>query len=154
VEVIVMRTGPAPTPATRRAPRRLTVVYDETCALCRRCREWLATEPVLVDVEFVAAGSEVAEERYGALPWLGAELVVVAEDGRAWVGPAAFLVCLWATQRWRSWSFRLSGGLFAPMAERFFHFVSGNRRRIGGMLASPECEWCDRPGVRPKAARS
>jgi predicted DCC family thiol-disulfide oxidoreductase YuxK len=129
-------------------PTRLTVVYDETCALCRRCRDWLATEPLEIELELLAAGSPAAQDRYGTLPWLGQELVVVADDGRAWVGPAAFLTCLWATRRWRPWSYRLAGPAFAPLAERFFHAVSANRRRLGGMLESPECEWCARPGQR------
>jgi predicted DCC family thiol-disulfide oxidoreductase YuxK len=127
---------------------RFTVVYDEHCALCRRAREWLTLQPTYVDLELLAAGSAEAHDRYGALPWLGEELVVVDGAGHVWVGPAAFLVALWSTRQYRHWAYRLSGPAFAPMAERFFHLVSSKRRRLGAMLGSPECTYCARPGVR------
>lgn len=131
---------------------RLTVLYDETCALCLRSRDWLAGQPTLVDVELMPSGSAEARRRFAGLP-LGQELVVVAQDGRAWVGPAAFLTCLWATRRYRGWSYRLSGDTFAPLAERFFDLVSKRRKDIGRWLGSgPDCEAC-RPGlVEPPAA--
>lgn len=110
--------------------RSLTVLYDEQCALCRRCRSWLEQQPTFVPVRFLAAGSSEARERYAELPWLGADLVVVGDDGDAWVGPAAFLVSLWATERYRAWSFRLSGRTLAPLAEHFFHAVSKQRGRF------------------------
>jgi predicted DCC family thiol-disulfide oxidoreductase YuxK len=116
----------------------LTVVYDETCALCHRCRHWLEMQPTLVELEFVAAGSEEARRRYGGLPWLGAELVVASAAGEVWVGPAAFLMALWATEEFRPWSYRLSGRHFAPLAEWFFRTVSSKRRYLG-FLGRDEC---------------
>jgi predicted DCC family thiol-disulfide oxidoreductase YuxK len=125
-------------------PRKLVVLYDEQCALCRRCRSWLESQRTLVPLEFLAAGSAAARNRYGSVPWLGADLVVVDESEPAeahdvWAGPAAFLMCLWATEDYRGWSYRLSGKALAPMAERFFHFVSSNRRRIGAVVGSKDC---------------
>lgn len=146
-------------------PLRLVVVYDETCALCRKAREWLLTQTTFIPLELLAAGSSEARHRYGSLPWLGEELVVVDQDGRAWIGPAAFLMAMWATHRYRHWSYRLSGPAFAPLAEQFFHRISSKRRRIGAVLltsgrsaghtppthrhgdGSPECTHCARPGV-------
>ena len=52
-------------------PEHLIVLYDERCALCRRCRSWLEVQSTLVTLEFLAAGSTEARERYGAVPWLG-----------------------------------------------------------------------------------
>ncbi len=126
----------------------LTVVYDEHCALCRRAREWLATQPTYVELELLAAGSPEARRRYGGLPWLGQELVVVNEHDEAWIGPAAFLVAMWSTRRYRSWSYRLSSAAFAPMAERFFHMISARRHRIGAIVGSPGCTYCARPEHR------
>jgi predicted DCC family thiol-disulfide oxidoreductase YuxK len=91
-------------------PESLTVLFDEECALCRRCHHWL-----------------------------GADLVVVDNQGNVWAGPAAFLMCLWATVHYRSWSYRLSGKTFAPLAERFFLFVSHNRRAIGKVVRTKHC---------------
>ena len=127
------------------ATRHLTVLYDERCSFCRRCRDWLASQPCLVEVELMASGSETARQRYGAMPWLGAELIVVDELGQAWVGPAAFIVCLWATVRYRPWSFLLSRPGLSRYTERFFMHVSKRRDRYAGWLrrGQPDCSFCD-----------
>ena len=136
----------------------LTVVYDEKCALCRRCRHWLETQRTLVPMRFLGAGSDEAQRLYGTLPWLGADLVVVSDSGDAWVGPPAFLMCLWATDEYRLWSYRLSGKALAPMAERFFHMVSKQRGRIGRRLGDPAfpdgaCKHRNNP-VNPTSTRA
>lgn len=127
-------TAVAPT-----GPTRLTVLYDERCLLCCRCRDWLISQPTHLPIGFIAAGSPVARDRYGDLPWSGADLVVVSDRGEAWIGPAAFLTCLWATVAYRPWSYRLSGRALVPLAERFFHLVSTHRLRIGGALERRTC---------------
>jgi predicted DCC family thiol-disulfide oxidoreductase YuxK len=136
------RTGPSPSGSKG---ERLTVLYDETCSFCRRCRDWLLGQRCFLEVELLAAGSPIARERYGSLPWLGRELVAVDQAGRAWVGPAAFLTCLWATVRYRPWAYRLSQPGLAPLAERFFRLVSKRRGRWSAWLGrdDPECSWCD-----------
>ncbi|MEZ5168452.1 MAG: DCC1-like thiol-disulfide oxidoreductase family protein [Acidimicrobiales bacterium] len=118
----------------------LTVVYDEHCELCRRCRQWLSMQELLVPLYFLAAGSPAARERYGDLEWHGAELMVVADDGQAWVGPPAFLMCLWATRRYRRTAHRFRAPLLAPMIESFFHGLSSNRSLVSGMLRSHRCD--------------
>ena len=124
---------------------KLTILYDERCAFCLRCRDWLADQPCLVQVELMPAGSPAARERYGTMPWLGNELIVVDEDGRAWVGSAAFLVCLWATVRYRPWSYLLTRPGFSKYTARFLMHVSKDRGRWGARLGRPEddCSWCD-----------
>jgi len=127
------------------AAKKLTILYDERCAVCRRARDWLLTQPCLVEVELLPAGSFEAKERYGELDWLGTELIAVDDTGNVWIGPAAFLAALWATAKYRSWSYRLSGPTLAPLAERFFHWVSRRRDRWSAWM-SPEdadCSWCD-----------
>jgi predicted DCC family thiol-disulfide oxidoreductase YuxK len=120
-------------------PQSLTVLFDPACSLCQRCRTWMLTQSALVDLRFVACTGEEARAQYGDIPWLGDELVVVGDELQVWAGPAAFLVCLWALEDYRGWSYRLSGAAFAPLAERFFLFVSARRRRIGSLFAH-ECE--------------
>ena len=127
------------------APRNLTVLYDERCALCRRCRDWLLTQPCLLPVGLVPAGSVAGEARYASVePWLGKELVVMDDAGRSWVGPAAFLTCLWATARYRSASYTLSRPGLSQCAERFFMFVSKRRDRFGRWVQdTDDCSYCD-----------
>ena len=123
-----------------RSPLWLTVLYDPGCAVCRRCRHWLEFQPTYVPLVFLAADDPVARDMFGVLPWLGNELIVSDDLGRCWIGPAAFLMCLWATRDWREWSYRLSGPALVPLAERFFHLVSANRKRLSAVVGEPECD--------------
>ncbi len=124
---------------------KLSVLYDERCAFCLRCRDWLLTQPCLVDVELLPAGSPSVRKRFGEIPGMGKELVVADDRGRVWVGPSAFVMCLWATARYRSWAYRLSRPRWAPFAERFFIWVSRRRDRWSAWLRrhDPDCTWCD-----------
>jgi len=88
----------------------------------------------------MAASDAEVEERYGHLPWYRIELMVVTDTGVAWVGPEAFVMCLWATRKWRSTSYRISGRAFRPLAEKFFHTLSANRSVVSGMLTPHRCE--------------
>ena len=92
-----------------------------------------------VPLTFVACSEAEARARYGRIPWLGDELVVVGDGGEVWVGPAAFLTCLWALVEWREWSYRLAGPGFAPLAERFFLVLSSRRRSIAALF-DHDCE--------------
>jgi hypothetical protein len=97
-------------------------------------------QPAYVDVEFLGAGEPDAPRELDPLrPWLGNELVVVSERGEAWLGAAAFLVCLWATREYREWSYRLSGPALAPLAERFFHLISSRRSTISWLIGPDAC---------------
>lgn len=117
-----------------RRPGALTVLFDPGCALCRRCRDWMLEQPAYLTLTFLACTGEVARARYGDIPWLGNELVVVSEAGEVWAGPAAFLMCLWALVGWREWSIRLASPALAPLAQRFFHLVSSRRAGIAALL--------------------
>ena len=123
------RSGSGPPPIA--GTGAITVVYDEQCELCRRCRHWLAARRTHVPVRFIAAGSPEARRRWPDVEWLGVELVVVGDAGQLWVGPAAFLVCLWATVQYRPWSYRLASPAMAPLARGFVHRVSKERHRFG-----------------------
>ena len=119
--------------------RTLTVLYDASCELCLRCREWMESQRSFIALEFVASVSDEAKSRFGAVPSSGAELVVVADDGRVWVGSAAFVVCLWALGDWREWSYRFAAPELAPIAERFFRVLSAKRRKLGALLSHQPC---------------
>jgi predicted DCC family thiol-disulfide oxidoreductase YuxK len=127
------------------ASRSLTVLYDERCRFCRRCRDWLLTQRCHLPVELMPAGSEESLRRFGSVPWLRNELVVVDDAGRVWAGPAAFLVCLWATARYRPWAYLLARPQLASHTSRFFRFVSARRDRWSTWFGKddPDCSWCD-----------
>ena len=136
-------TAPAASTAAARAtaaraasarPAALTVVYDASCAFCRRCRAWLAVQPTWCPLSFVAADDPAAAAALRGLP-VGQELVVISDTGEVWVGARAFTMCLWATRAYRGWSYRLTGPVLEPLARRFFAAVSSNRGTISALLA-------------------
>jgi hypothetical protein len=106
----------------------------------------LLTQPCHVPVALLPAGSPLVQNRYSSIaPWLGKELVVVDDGGNTWVGPAAFVVCLWATAKYRAVSYVLARRSMAPLAEHFFLFISKRRDRFGRWVHGDEtdCSWCD-----------
>ncbi len=124
---------------------RLTVLYDSSCAFCQRCKDWLAMQPCLVEVELLGSRSPLARERYGSVPWLGSELVVVSDKGEVWIGPDAFIACMWATARYRGWAYLFMRPAFSRFAERFFVKVSKDRDKWSQWLSRKDdgCSYCD-----------
>ncbi|WP_438818953.1 thiol-disulfide oxidoreductase DCC family protein [Streptomyces hilarionis] len=95
----------------RRVPvRRLTVLYDAGCSLCRFLREWLGRQPQLVPLEFVPAGSAEACARLPGLDHRATleEITVVGDAGQVYRGAAAWIVVLWALREHRPLAHRLS----------------------------------------------
>jgi len=103
-----------------------TVIYEPHSAFGVWCRAWLEAQTLLVPLRFTPAGDPEAQARLGVLG-AGADLVVVADDGRAWTGAAAFVMCLWATARQRDLSRVLRLPVSWMGAEAFFHAVTANR---------------------------
>lgn len=119
--------------------KTLTVLYDDACPICVRARAFLETQASFVRLEFLSCHSPLARKRYGAVPWLGQELVVVSDEGDVWAGPSAFIVCLWALFDYREWAYTLSGDAFAPLAERFFKLISKRRKLLAVFLPHSTC---------------
>jgi predicted DCC family thiol-disulfide oxidoreductase YuxK len=144
-----LQAGPASGSPVGAGTGAITVVYDEQCELCRRCRHWLAARRTHVPVRFIAAGSPEARRRWPDVEWLGIELVVVGDAGQLWVGPAAFLVCLWATVQYRPWSYRMASPAMAPLARGFVHRVSKERHRFGRAVTCSDgtCAEARAPGT-------
>ncbi len=119
--------------------RSLTVLYDASCPLCVRCRDWLLSEPALVQLILLPSQSDQARVRFGEVPWLGEELCVVADDGRVWVGAPAFIMCLWALEGYRELSFTAARGSLSQVSMGLFQLLSKKRRSLGALLGHPEC---------------
>ena len=121
----------------------ITVLYDETCGLCRRSAHWLLAEKAHIPVEVLAAGSPAATGRFGDIPVLGEDLVVVGDDGRVWWGsPDAYIMAMWALRKWRPWAIRLARPGMRRLAAGVFKRVSTHRRAIGAILGEPYCADC------------
>lgn len=119
--------------------KQLTILYDEECQFCVRCRWWLARQPSFIPLEFIPQGSPLVRERYPQLVLRSgkSELIVVADDGTVYRNDDAFLICLYALKEYRQWSQRLAEPSLRPLAHAFFKEVSARRATISSWLGAP-----------------
>ena len=116
--------------------KRLTILYDMHCPLCRRCRVWLERQPAFVPLVFLPLQSEEVVCRF---PGIGAlhperEIVVISDTGDVWQGGSAWVMCLWALREYREWSQRLAHPALLPLARRACELVSANRHQLSRWL--------------------
>ncbi|MEU6350053.1 DCC1-like thiol-disulfide oxidoreductase family protein [Streptomyces sp. NPDC047072] len=107
-------------PADRTPPvRRLTVLYDDRCALCTFLRDWLVRQPQLVPLDLVPAASEEARRRFPGLDHRATldEITVVGDSGQVYRSAAAWIVTLWALREHRGLAHRLSTPSGARLAK-------------------------------------
>lgn len=120
---------------------RLAVLYDAECAVCVRCRDVVEAREALVPIRFVACRSHEARTRYGAIPFVVHELVVVDDDtGAWWAGSAAFVMTLWALGATRGLAELLASDALARLSHAVFSWISANRSALGWMTGAPSCE--------------
>lgn len=96
--------------------RRLTVLYDAHCGVCREARTWLEGQPKFVPLEFVAAGSEEARRRFPGLNVADTlrRLTVVGDERAVYRGTRAWLLVLWALRDWRDRSLTFAWAPLRP----------------------------------------
>ena len=116
--------------------RSITVLYDPTCPLCRKAASWLAEQPKYVSIVFCAAGSPAA---WAAFPTLDHEatrnqLTVVGDGGEVYYDERGWLMCLWATKKYRATALRFSSPGGQEQAKRFVLWVSRHRRALGTVV--------------------
>jgi predicted DCC family thiol-disulfide oxidoreductase YuxK len=116
--------------------RRLYVIYDGRCGLCRLARTWLDRQETLVDLVFIAAASEAAERLFPTLADSDRpeELIVVSDEGGVYRGGHAWIMCLYALEDYREWAERLSSPALLPLARQGFALLSKQRGRISRWL--------------------
>jgi predicted DCC family thiol-disulfide oxidoreductase YuxK len=117
--------------------KRLHVIYDARCELCRRCRVWLARQSAFVPLVFIPLQSPELAARFPGIERLRPEkeIVVIGDDGEVWQGGAAWVMCLWALREYREWSLRLAHPLLLPLARRACELVSERRHEVSRWLA-------------------
>lgn len=130
----------------------LVVFYDALCPVCVRCKEWLESSRQRVPLSLHDCRGPLARALAAELPWLGRELVVVNERGEVWIGPHAFVACLWALEGWRWLAELVSLELLWPMGEVVFELVSEHRGAFASLLGASPCHDGHQCGAHPTAA--
>jgi predicted DCC family thiol-disulfide oxidoreductase YuxK len=122
--------------------RKLYLLYDGDCALCRRLRDWLYEQPHWLELDLLLANSDAAKRLFPSLASGGRpeELVVVTDEGHYYKGNHAWIMCLYALTEYRDWAYRLAQPLLLPLARQAFEALSHNRARISRWLRADEAE--------------
>jgi hypothetical protein len=128
--------------------RRIVVLYDAGCPICRTARDWLVSEPALVPVDCVPAGSDAARSRFPGLdhPRTLRDVTVLAERAGGYdvyTQDGAWLMCLWALERYRPTALRLARPGWRTLAKRFVAIAAAVRdRRASSMTSVPSTDDC------------
>lgn len=111
---------------------RLSVIYDATCGMCRRLKNWIAREPAFVELEFIPLQDAALETQFPGILNLHPEreIVVISDKGEVYQGGKAWVMCLWALKDYREWAQRLANPLLLPLAKKTCTMVSRNRYAI------------------------
>lgn len=122
--------------------KKLHVLYDAQCAMCRSFRVWLAQQRAFVPLVFIPLQEPDLEDRF---PGVGKmhpeeELVVIADSGELWRGVNAWILVLWALEEYRTWAQRLASPVLKPFARQVCRGISKNRHKLSAWLfqRSPE----------------
>ena len=117
--------------------RKLTVLYDSQCGLCRRVHEWLAHQPKYVRLAFVPVNSPEAWHRFPKLNHAMTleDVTVISEEGAVYWGAKAWVMCMWALRDYRAWAYRLSSPELLPTAKKVISMISQNRYKLEGLGA-------------------
>jgi len=115
--------------------KSLTVIYDPECGLCRLAKRWLTDQPRYLPMNFMPR-TWVHDLQPALAKSLGGgdDLVVVSDAGEIWRGDTAFIMCLWATRRYRRLAVRLARPGLRPIARKAFGWVSANRRGLSNWI--------------------
>lgn len=122
------------------AVRALDVLYDGACPLCVECSRWLSRRRQRIPLRLVDVHGEIARRTYERVPGDGRALIVIDDTGRTWIGPAAFLMCLWALERWASLVWLAVRRPLRPLTIGLFALVGANRTFVASLLGVPSCE--------------
>jgi len=114
----------------------LYVFFDGKCALCAKCRGWLESQPLYVNLVFLPYQSYKAKKLCPEIDFYepDKETVVMADNGDIYQGGAAWIMCLWATRTHREWGMRLASPALLPLAKKVCHLISGKRLTLSKLF--------------------
>ena len=116
----------------------LFVLYDAQCPFCLHCRQWLAAQATLLELEFIPFQAPELVEQFDGIESFrkNDEMLVVGDDGAVYQGPGAFIMLLFALRDYHEWAFRLRAPALMPLAAQYLGLISLGSKNI--------LKWLDR----------
>jgi len=120
--------------------RCLYVLFDAECAMCVRCRNWLSRQPAYVALHFIPLQSPDLPRLFPGIEALqpNEQLLVVGDNGAVYRGASAWIMCLWALEKYRTHAQRLAEPMLLPFARVVCELLSRNRFFISRMFFDEE----------------
>ena len=116
--------------------KAITVFYDARCGLCNTVKSWLEREPKYVKLFFVPYDSQTARDLFPKIDeWQpDREILVLSDEGGLYRGDGAWIMCLWATVRYREWSVRMATPGLRFYAEKLCRLISRHRLALSRVI--------------------
>jgi predicted DCC family thiol-disulfide oxidoreductase YuxK len=126
------RVSASPSSTERGCMNKLYILYDVQCPFVLRCRGWLGDQTALVNLEFIPFQTPHLVWQFKGIEAYPTknQLLVINENGGVYEGPNAFIMCLWALEKYREMSVRLSSPALLPMAREAFELLSSGGKGI------------------------
>lgn len=108
--------------------------------MCVRCRNWLSRQPAYVPLHFIPLHSPDIPRRFPGIEALrpNEQLLVISDNGAVYRGASAWIMCLWATEKYRTYAQPLSDPVLLPFARVACELLSRNRFFISRALFNEE----------------
>ena len=121
---------------------KLYVLYDPSCELCCRLKDWLLDQPAWIGLRLVPAGSPTARRMFPELEKIAdqSDLAAISDGGEVYLNDNAWIMVLYALEEYRDWAARLTHPLLKPLARQAYAALSKNRHFLSRWLSSTEPE--------------
>jgi len=119
---------------------KLYVLYDPTCELCCRLKNWIIIQRSWIGIAVIEQGSEKAKRLFPELEHIAGkeDLAVISDEGDVYLNDSAWIMVLYALVEYREWASRLTSPLLMPLARQAFAALSKNRHWISSLLSSDD----------------
>ena len=117
---------------------KLYVLYDPTCELCCRLKNWIIIQRSWIGIAVIEQGSEKAKRLFPELEHIAGkeDLALISDEGDVYLNDSAWIMVLYALVEYREWASRLTSPLLMPLARQAFAALSKNRHWISSLLSS------------------
>ena len=125
--------------------KRLYVLYDENCDLCKRLKDWLLGKACWIEMRVLPAMSESTRKMFPGLERIASasDLVVVSDAGEVYLNNHAWIMCLYALEDYRDWALGLASPLLQPLARQAWEMLSKNRAAISQWMGAGDQAMAD-----------